>query len=70
MQHGNRSENNPNSSPPRSPVTGVMNTHRRFSYLMPEVRTAANLKKFKGWAKKNGQTTTETTSATTEQAAN
>ena len=34
------------------PVTGILNTHRRFSYLMPEVRTAANLKKFKGWASK------------------
>jgi hypothetical protein len=39
------------------PVTGVMNTHRRFSYLMPEVRTAANLKKYKGWAKKQPQAT-------------
>lgn len=29
------------------PVTGVLNTHRRFSYLMPEVRTPGNLKKFK-----------------------
>jgi len=29
------------------PVTGVMNTHRRYSYLMPEVRTAENLAKFK-----------------------
>jgi hypothetical protein len=29
------------------PVTGVMNTHRRFSYLMPEVRTPENLAKFK-----------------------
>lgn len=29
------------------PVTGVLNTHRRFSYLMPEVRTPENLKKFK-----------------------
>lgn len=33
------------------PVTGTLNTYRRFSYLMPEVRTAANLKKYKGWAK-------------------
>lgn len=39
------------------PVTGILNTHRRFSYLMPEVRTAANLKKYKGWAKKQPQTT-------------
>lgn len=29
------------------PVTGVLNTHRRFSYLMPEARTPENLKKFK-----------------------
>ena len=29
------------------PVTGVLNTHRRFSYLMPEVRTPENLAKFK-----------------------
>lgn len=40
------------------PVTGILNTHRRFSYLMPEVRTAANLKKFKGWAKKNAAVAT------------
>lgn len=33
------------------PVTGVMNTHRRFSYLMPEARTPANLKKYRGWSK-------------------
>jgi hypothetical protein len=33
------------------PVTGVLNTHRRFSYLMPEVRTPENLAKFKGAAK-------------------
>lgn len=51
------------------PVTGVMNTHRRFSYLMPEVRTAANLKKYRGWAKKQAATT-EAAPATTEQAAN
>lgn len=35
------------------PVTGILNTHRRFSYLMPEVRTEENLKKFKGWASKS-----------------
>lgn len=29
------------------PVTGALNTHRRFSYLMPEARTPENLKKFK-----------------------
>jgi len=29
------------------PVTGTLNTHRRFSYLMPEARTAENLAKFK-----------------------
>jgi hypothetical protein len=29
------------------PVTGVPNTHRRFSYLMPEVRTPENLAKYK-----------------------
>lgn len=29
------------------PVTGIPNTHRRFSYLMPEVRTPENLAKFK-----------------------
>lgn len=29
------------------PVTGVLNTHRRFSYLMPEARTPENLAKFK-----------------------
>lgn len=29
------------------PVTGVLNTHRRFSYLMPEVRTPENLAKYK-----------------------
>lgn len=45
------------------PVTGVMNTHRRFSYLMPEVRTAANLKKYKGWAKKQPQAEAATTAA-------
>lgn len=50
------------------PVTGILNTHRRFSYLMPEVRTAANLKKFKGWAKKNA-TTAETPATSTEAAA-
>lgn len=33
------------------PVTGILNKHRRFSYLMPEARTAANLKKYRGWAK-------------------
>lgn len=33
------------------PVTGVLNKHRRFSYLMPEVRTPENLAKFKGAAK-------------------
>lgn len=33
------------------PVTGVLNTHRRFSYLMPEVRTAENLAKYKGASK-------------------
>lgn len=29
------------------PVTGVMNVHRRYSYLMPEARTPENLAKFK-----------------------
>lgn len=33
------------------PVTGTLNTHRRFSYLMPEVRTPENLAKFKGGGK-------------------
>lgn len=34
------------------PVTGIPNTHRRFSYLMPEARTAANLRKYKGWSRR------------------
>ena len=29
------------------PVTGIPNTHRRFSYLMPEARTPENLAKYK-----------------------
>ena len=29
------------------PVTGILNRHRRFSYLMPEARTIENLNKFK-----------------------
>lgn len=29
------------------PVTGKLNRHRRFSYLMPEVRTPENLVKFR-----------------------
>ena len=33
------------------PVTGIPNTHRRFSYLMPEARTPENLAKFKGGKK-------------------
>ena len=33
------------------PVTGILNTHRRFSYLMPEARTPENLAKYKGGAK-------------------
>lgn len=33
------------------PVTGVLNTHRRFSYLMPEARTPENLAKYKRGAK-------------------
>jgi len=33
------------------PVTGVPNSYRRFSYLMPEARTPENLAKFKGGAK-------------------
>lgn len=33
------------------PVTGILNKHRRFSYLMPEARTPENLAKFKGAAK-------------------
>jgi hypothetical protein len=36
-----------NSSAKPCPVTGTLNTHRRFSYLMPEVRTPENLAKFK-----------------------
>lgn len=35
------------------PVTGILNKHRRFSYLMPEARTAENLAKFKGASKKS-----------------
>lgn len=34
------------------PVTGILNTHRRFSYLMPEVRTKTNLRLYRGWVKK------------------
>lgn len=34
------------------PVTGVMNSHRRFSYLMPEARTPANLAKYSAKQKK------------------
>lgn len=34
------------------PVTGVMNSHRRFSYLMPEARTPANLAKYNSKQKK------------------
>lgn len=36
------------------PVTGVLNTHKRFSYLMPEARTPANLAKFKKALPKKG----------------
>lgn len=43
------------ATPRPCPVTGVPNTFRRYSYLMPEVRTAANLKKYKGWAKRVAQ---------------
>lgn len=35
------------------PVTGEANKGRRFSYLMPEARTAENLKKFRGWHRKS-----------------
>jgi hypothetical protein len=34
------------------PVTGIMNSHRRFSYLMPEARTAENLAKYRSDHKK------------------
>jgi len=33
------------------PVTGIPNTHRRFSYLMPEARTPENLAKYKKGSK-------------------
>jgi len=33
--------------PQPCPVTGIPNKHRRFSYLMPEVRTAENLRRFR-----------------------
>lgn len=33
------------------PVTGILNTHRRYSYLMPEARTPENLAKYKGASK-------------------
>lgn len=32
-----------------SPITGVPNHYRRFSYLEPEHRTKHNLERFKGW---------------------
>lgn len=35
------------------PVTGVLNKHLRFSYLMPEVRTPENLAKYRMTAKKS-----------------
>jgi hypothetical protein len=44
------------ATPRPCPVTGILNTYRRFSYLVPEVRTAANLKKYKGWAKNDAPT--------------
>lgn len=34
------------------PVTGIPNSHRRFSYLMPEARTPENLAKFKAGKKR------------------
>jgi hypothetical protein len=39
------------AQPKPCPVTGTLNTYRRFSYLMPEVRTPENLAKFKGASK-------------------
>jgi len=33
--------------PQPCPVTGILNKNRRFSYLMPEVRTAENLRRFR-----------------------
>lgn len=35
------------SAPKPCPVTGILNTHRRFSYLMPEARTAENLERYR-----------------------
>lgn len=34
-------------APKPCPVTGTLNTHLRFSYLMPEARTPENLAKYK-----------------------
>ena len=39
------------AQPKPCPVTGTLNTYRRFSYLMPEARTPENLAKFKGASK-------------------
>lgn len=33
--------------PKPCPVTGILNKHRRWSYLMPEARTPENLRKFR-----------------------
>jgi hypothetical protein len=34
-------------TPKPCPVTGIPNTHLKFSYLMPEARTPENLAKYK-----------------------
>lgn len=33
------------------PVSGVLNSARRYSYLMPEHRTPENLAKYRGWTR-------------------
>lgn len=38
------------ATPKPCPITGILNTGRRFSYLMPEVRTPENLAKYRGAA--------------------
>lgn len=48
VEHNQRGPKKGSKAEPKPcPVTGVLNTHRRFSYLMPEVRTAENLAAFK-----------------------
>lgn len=36
------------------PVTGILNSARRYSYLMPEHRTKENLEKYRGWTHRDG----------------